>query len=111
MGLLTDCAVRITDLFSVGDDADNEWRRQNAAFDTNPMYQLIYLAGKGRLVEAYEKRANDAEFREELRKAVPEFLYNGGQGKLITRVEFARFRKKFGESVKVRIISFLVSEP
>ena len=101
MEILTNCAVRITDVFSAGDDAANEWRRQNAAFDTNPMYQLVYFAGKGRLVEAYEQRNNDAEFREEIRKTVPEFLYNGGKGKLITRVEFARFRKQFGESVKV----------
>ncbi|XP_072025763.1 transient receptor potential cation channel subfamily V member 5-like [Amphiura filiformis] len=102
MEMFAKCAVRITDLFSVEDNAANEWRRQNAAFDTNPMYQLIYLAGKGRLVEAYEKRANDAEFREEIRKAVPEFLYNGGEGKLITRVEFAHFRKHFGAGVEMK---------
>lgn len=104
MDLINDCIVRFSDVFSAGDSANNEWRRQTTAYDTNPMYQLIYMAGKGRLVEAYEKRDprdSDAEFRKELRKAVTGFVYNDGEGKLITKVEFARFRKHLGAGAKV----------
>ncbi|XP_072179259.1 transient receptor potential cation channel subfamily V member 5-like [Diadema setosum] len=69
------------------------WRRQNIGHQTNPMYNHVYLGGIGTLIDHYEQRKSDEEFRKLLVRKFERCLCNRGAGKMLTKLEYARFWK------------------
>jgi len=76
-------------------DLDSAWKLQNEEQTKNPIYLFINLQREGRLVDVCRKEgvaALEAVVRSELRS----FLYNEGQGGVVTVTEFVRWRDKIG---------------
>ncbi|XP_071810174.1 transient receptor potential cation channel subfamily V member 5-like [Asterias amurensis] len=86
------CHTGVTRPFDAG-ESEREWKRQHEQYEKNPMYKLLHLAGRGRLLEEYD-RISEADFKEFMRRRVSPFLYNDGEGKTITKVDYATYRQR-----------------
>jgi len=72
-------------------DPESAWKLQNQEQKENPTYRFVNLQKQGRLVEVYNKHgpgACEAMIRHELQS----FLYDGGKGKVITKIEYIKWK-------------------
>lgn len=86
----------VSRFFGTRGDPDAEWRKQNEAADENEMYKLLYFNSKGKLVEEYRHvlagHKTLEDFRAYIRENVGKMLYHEGNGKTITRLEYATYK-------------------
>ncbi|KAK7476492.1 hypothetical protein BaRGS_00032240, partial [Batillaria attramentaria] len=71
-------------------DADTAWKRQNKEMAENPMYKFADLASGGRLIQIYKDHGPE-RVKEIARTEIKPCLYNGGEGKVITKLEYIRW--------------------
>lgn len=88
-------------------DPDSAWKLQNEAQKKNPIYAFVNLQKQGKLIEVYDRdgpAAAEALIRNELQS----FLYSGGKGQVITKLEYVKwkFRKMAVSSVSSKINLF-----
>ncbi|XP_022081163.1 transient receptor potential cation channel subfamily V member 6-like [Acanthaster planci] len=94
------CHTGVASPFDAG-KPERQWKRQHEQYEKNPVYKLVHFAGRGRLVEEFY-RLSEEDFREFLQRRVRPFLYNGGEGKSITKVEYATIRQKQKADLEAR---------
>ncbi|XP_033095746.1 transient receptor potential cation channel subfamily V member 5-like isoform X2 [Anneissia japonica] len=74
------------------DGPETEWRRQNKAYEQNSMYKLVYFCGKGSLIAKTKKHgASSKRMKKYVKMKVQEYLYKRGDGKELTKAEFAKY--------------------
>ena len=86
----------LLDIFSskTKEDPDAAWKKQNDEIAKNPMYKLIGFSGTGLLVEEYKKHGAE-KMKALAREKLKEYLYNDGNGGIITKKEYLTwFRDK-----------------
>lgn len=71
-------------------DPDSAWKLQNKEMAENPMYKFADLARGGRLVKAYVDHGPD-RVKEIARTEMVHYLYNGGKGDTISKVDYVRW--------------------
>ncbi|XP_038069043.1 transient receptor potential cation channel subfamily V member 6-like [Patiria miniata] len=86
------CHTGVTSPFDAG-ESERQWKRQHEQYEKNAVYKLVHFASRGRLMEEFH-RLNEEDFKEFLQRRVRPFLYNGGEGKTISKVEYATIRQK-----------------
>ena len=75
-------------------DSHGGWKQQNKQQDANDVYKYVNLQKGGKLVDAY-KEGNDAEaVRRIIKDELDSFMYNHGKGKLITKIDFIKWKKQ-----------------
>ena len=86
-------------------DPDNAWQRQNNEQQHNVLYKYINLQRQGRLVEVYGRdglEALNAVIRDELGA----FLYNDGEGKVVSKAEISGWKRECAANTKVSTCTF-----
>ena len=71
--------------------------KDQAAGATKELYEYVDLSGKGKLVELMKKAnktKNYLELEMKIEEWLPQFLYNGGNGKMVHVSELVKFRGK-----------------
>jgi hypothetical protein len=87
-------------------DPDSAWKLQNEEQKNNPIYTFVNLQQQGKLIEVYD-REGPAATETLIRHELQSFLYNGGKGQVITKLEYVKwkFRKMTVSSVSSIIFS------
>lgn len=70
---------------------DAAWKLQNQGPKDNPVYRFVNFQKKGRLIEVYESQgaaAAESVIRDEMQC----YLYDHGKGKLVTKIEYIRWK-------------------
>lgn len=81
-------------------DPDSAWKLQNKEQKENPVYKYINLQQQGRLVDVY--RENGEEGVENLiHREIKRFLYNDGNGKIVSKVEYIRWKDQITAKMNV----------
>ena len=70
---------------------EDAWKQQNKAVEENPMYKYVNLDKGGRLIDAYIE-GGAKEVRKIILEEMQSYLYNGGKGKTMTKVECIRWQ-------------------
>ena len=71
-------------------DPDSAWKLQNKEMAENPMYKFADLGRGGRLVKDYESHGPD-RVKEIARTEMVHYLYNGGKGGTISKLDYIRW--------------------
>ena len=71
-------------------DPDSAWKLQNKEMAENPMYKFADLGRGGRLVKDYESHGPD-RVKEIARTEMVQYLYNGGKGGTISKLDYSRW--------------------
>ena len=74
-------------------DPDSAWKLQNKEQKQNPLYKYINLQKGGRLVDVYVDQGEHG-LEKVIREEIEPFLYNGGKGKRVSKVEMIRWKNK-----------------
>ena len=77
------------------EDPNREWQEQNKEMERgNPVYKFagLDLKGGGKLIEAYRTQGVMA-VQEIARKEIQPFLYNGGEGESITKLDYIKWKR------------------
>lgn len=83
-------------------DPDSAWKLQNKEQKENPVYKYINLQQQGRLVDVYRESGEEGVERlihGEMRR----FLYNDGNGKVVSKVEYIRWKDQITAKMNVSI--------
>ncbi|XP_045165814.2 transient receptor potential cation channel subfamily V member 5-like isoform X2 [Mercenaria mercenaria] len=75
------------------EDPDSAWQEQNREVERNPMYKFADLNRGGKLVEAYRKGGVVA-VQEIARREIGPYLYNGGKGKTVERIDYIKWLRQ-----------------
>lgn len=86
------------------DDPDSAWQEQNKEVERNPMYKFAHLNRGGKLVEAYRKSGVVA-VQEIARREIGPYLYNGGKGKMLQKIDYIKWhrQKEANKSVSINV--------
>ena len=74
-------------------DPDSAWQEQNKEMERNPAYKFADLNRGGKLIEAYRKKGVTA-VQEIARNEIQPFLYNGGKGDVITKLDYIKWKRR-----------------
>lgn len=72
-------------------DPDSAWKLQNREQKENPVYQYINLQQQGKLVDVYSESGEEG-VEKLISNEIEPFLYNNGNGKIVSKVEFLRWK-------------------
>ncbi|XP_052231546.1 transient receptor potential cation channel subfamily V member 5-like isoform X2 [Dreissena polymorpha] len=72
------------------EDKDSAWQEQNKEMERNPLYKFADLSRGGKLINAYRKGGVVA-VQEIARKEIAPYLYNGGKGAHVTKLEYIKW--------------------
>lgn len=72
-------------------DPDSAWKLQNQEQQDNPVYRYVNLQKEGRLIEVYNQHG-PAAVETVVRHELESFLYDGGKGKTVTKIEFIKWK-------------------
>ena len=75
------------------EDPDSAWQEQNKEMERNPAYKFADLNKGGKLIEAYRKKGVVA-VQEIARNEIQPYLYNGGKGGVITKLDYVKWTRK-----------------
>lgn len=75
------------------DDPDSAWQEQNREMERNPAYKFANFIKGGKLIDAYRKRGV-VGVQEIARNEIPPFLYNGGKGGTITKLDYVKWTRR-----------------
>lgn len=75
------------------DDPDSAWQEQNKEMERNAAYKFADLNKGGKLIEAYRKKGFTA-VQEIARNEIQPFLYNGGKGGVITKLDYVKWTRR-----------------
>lgn len=75
-------------------DPDSAWKLQNREFKNHPLYRLVDFKDSGKLIDAFRK-GGKAKLVQVLKEDVEPLLYERGQGKIITKMDYLRWRYNY----------------
>ena len=85
------------------DDPDSAWQEQNKEIARNPLYKFADLQKGGKLVEAY-RNGGVVAVQEIARREIEPYLYNGGKGQKITKLDYIKWARRKEAQRTVSII-------
>ena len=75
------------------EDPDSAWQAQNKEMERNPAYKFADLNKGGKLIEAY-RRTGVVAVQEIARNEIQPYLYNGGKGGVITKLDYVKWTRR-----------------
>ena len=91
-------------------DSHGGWKQQNKQQDANVVYKYVNLQKGGKLVDAFNEEGSSGADLEAVRKIIRDemetFMYNHGKGKLVSKVEFIKWKKKCNAALTVSIHAY-----
>lgn len=74
-------------------DPDRLWKLENAEIEENALYKYLNNQNGGKLIDCYTEAGEEA-VEKMLSSEIEPFLYNGGKGKVLTKLEFVQWRNR-----------------
>lgn len=76
------------------DDPDSAWKKQLEEMEANPVYKFAKLNRGGTLIDAYRTKKGVTAVQEIARNEIQPFLYNGGKGDVITKLDYIKWKRR-----------------